>query len=132
MACAIILLHAMVPHHHHDCEGMAGLVFETEMACHCDCDHHDCDHHHSHHPFNTCGLQDMLSHLVIAPYDETSLVAYIQAEVHDCFVMAVPPVLIDLPGLDYATGSVLWHHGAVPLVGAPVLGANALRAPPLA
>ena len=74
----------------------------------------------------------MLSHLVIAPYDETSLVAYIQVEVHDCFVMAVPPVMVDLPGLDYTTGSVLWHHGAVPLVGAPVLGANALRAPPLA
>lgn len=131
VACAIILLHAVVPHHHHDCEGAAGIVFESEAACHCDCSHHECDHR-SHHPFNICGLQDMLSHLVIAPYDKTSLVAYIHAEVHECFVMAVPPVQLALPRLDFAVGSLLWHHGTVPLVWAPVLGANRLRGSPLA
>ena len=130
LACAIIMLHAVVPHHHHDCCEAKGFVFETEATCHCECDHHDCDHH-SHHPFSTCWLQDMLSHLVITTYDETSLVAFIQAEVHNSFILAVPPVLDDMCTVFVSEGSMRWHSGTVPLVGAPVVGAHSLRAPPL-
>ena len=96
LACAIIMLHAVVPHHHHDCSEAKGFVFETEVACHCECDYHECDHRHSHHPFNTCWLEEMLSHLVISTYDETNYVAYIQAEAHNSFILTVPPVMDDM------------------------------------
>ena len=90
MACAIILLHAFVPHHHHDCKGEAGLVFETEVACHC---HHDgCpegDCGHSHHPFDMCKLAEMLSHLVISTKDdEATFAVMVKADVHELFGMA--------------------------------------------
>lgn len=130
VACAIILLHAIVPHHHHDCCGAKGFVFETEVTCHCDVDHHDVDHHHSHHPFDICWLQDMLSHLVIASYDETNLCAYIQAEVHNTFVLSMPPVLEDLCTAAVAEGTVRWLYGAIPLTNAPRADVHALRAPP--
>lgn len=74
VACSIILLHAFVPHHHHDCCGESGLVFENELVCHCDCNHEDCHHHdgESRHPYNTCRLQDLLSHLVLTHKDDES------------------------------------------------------------
>ena len=130
LACAIIMLHAVVPHHHHDCSDAKGFVFETEVACHCECDHHECDHRHSHHPFNTCWLEEMLSHLVISTYDETNYVAYIQAEAHNSFILTVPPVVDDMCTLAVTGGQSWWSRITVPLVKAPVMGALSSRAPP--
>lgn len=65
LSCLIILVHAIVPHHHHDVRGLEGFVFEDEVGCCCDseCHHHDGD---SHHPFDICKLQELLSHLVLS------------------------------------------------------------------
>lgn len=67
-ACFIIVLHSVVPHHHHDCWD-GGLVFENELECHCDHHDHDCDHHDG-----CCKLQDLLSQLVISTKDDKWLV----------------------------------------------------------
>ena len=103
LACAIIMLHAVVPHHHHDCCEAKGLVFETEVACHCESNHHECDHRHSHHPFNTS---------------------------HNSFILTVPPVMDDMCTPSVTGGQMWWSRSAVPLVEAPVMGALSLRAPP--
>lgn len=77
LACLIIFIHAVVPHHHHD-EDVEGFVFETELLCQCEnedlpcvehhCHHHDgdCEEQGSRHPFDICKLQDLLSHLVLS------------------------------------------------------------------
>lgn len=76
LACAIILVHASIPHHHHDTYCTSGFVFENELTCQscgnelCNCinDGELCCHEHndqSHHPFNRCKLQDLLSQLVL-------------------------------------------------------------------
>lgn len=91
LAYSIILLHAVVPHHHHDCGGGEGFVFEDEISCTCDnqvngdcCHHHDADGccpygGHSHHPFDTCKLQDLLSQLVISTRDDKVLLTHAPA-----------------------------------------------------
>ena len=113
LASAIILLHAMVPHHHHDCN-------------------HDCDDHHSDHPFDICRLADMLSHLVLNTKEDDNLLALVvKAEVHNLF-MAV------LPSMDraiQATESELYilahpdKSWSLPLP--PLAGGHSLRAPPM-
>ena len=130
VACAIIMLHAVVPHHHHDCCEAKGITFETELACHCDCDHHDCNHH-THHPFNICLLQEMLSQLVISTSDDhLTTAAIIKAGANHFIVLAIPclPSVGLTPVLPDQT--VWWPSGSAPLTTAPVLGANGLRAPP--
>ena len=132
VACAIIMLHAVVPHHHHDCCEAKGFTFETELACHChcDCDHHDNDHH-SHHPFNICLLQEMLSQLVISTSDDhLTAAAIIKAEANHFIVLAIPclPSVGLTPVLPVQI--MWWPSGSAPLTPAPVLGANGLRAPP--
>lgn len=68
LACGIIMLHVVVPHHHHDCAEGVGLVFENELACHCHDvgDAPDGDSGRSHHPLDGCGLQHLLSQLTLA------------------------------------------------------------------
>lgn len=130
VACAIIMLHAVVPHHHHDCCDAKGLTFETELACHCDCDHHDGDRH-SHHPFNICLLQEMLSHLVISTSDDhLTTAALIKAESNQFIVLAlfIPQLEQWAPFLPVRP--VWWPTGSTPLVSAPAEDANGLRAPP--
>ena len=84
LACTIILVHAVVPHHHHDVCCASGMIFENELTCHeygttsCACSHENgsCSHDHhdmSHHPFNRCKLQDLLSQLVLSHNDEKIL-----------------------------------------------------------
>lgn len=133
VACAVIMLHAVVPHHHHDCEEGAGMVFETELYCHCDsdCDHHDCDPQHSHHPFDICLLQELLSHLVFSTSDDHfSMASLIKAEANNHWISAlaaffpstVVPILPEI--------KVCRPIRAVLLVVTPLLGAASLRAPP--
>lgn len=64
LACSIILLHAFVPHHHHDSGELHGLVYENELTCHCN---HDNDKEHED---GNCRLQDLLSQLVIGVRDD--------------------------------------------------------------
>ena len=136
LACSIILMHAFVPHHHHDCEGGMGIVFEDEINCHCDCDHHDhhsCAHHHggSHHPFEVCLLQEMLSHLVLSTNDdEQYLAALIQAEAQAFFTLAEPVVSLGLEAPIVLVQDFRRASDSVPRLTAPVLGAYALRGPP--
>ena len=132
MACVIIMLHAVVPHHHHDCHEARGLTFETELTCHCDsdCDHHD-GNHHSHHPFCSCLLQEMLSNLVISTSDDELLsAALIKADSTHFIVLAIPGLQPEGLMQVSATRLVWWPSGSTPLAAAPLLGANGLRAPP--
>lgn len=133
VACTIIMLHAVVPHHHHDCHEAKGLTFETEVACHCDCDHnhHDCGHH-SHHPFNVCLLQEMLSHLVISTSDDELLsAALIKAESNSFILLAIPGLQIQQLMPLLPTRLVWRSSGTTPLFSASASGAIALRAPPI-
>lgn len=68
LACGIIMLHVVVPHHHHDCTEGIGLVYENELVCHCHdvCDDPDGTQERSHHPLDGCGLQHLLSQLTLA------------------------------------------------------------------
>lgn len=133
LACAIILLHAVVPHHHHDCAGEEGLVFETELACHCDCDH-DHDHDgcgHSHHPFDTCKLAEMLSHLVLSTKDdEAAWASCVKADVHDLFGPMVVTLSAPLPAVWMTGDSPQPAVAGTCLPQAPCTGAWSLRGPP--
>ena len=80
VACSIILLHSVVPHHDHDCCGN-GLVFENELSCRHDHHGHECgrhDHDSDHHD-GSCKLQDLLSQLVISTKDDKFVVSSIQS-----------------------------------------------------
>jgi hypothetical protein len=134
LACAIILLHAIVPHHHHDCANERGLIFETEINCHCSHQHHthDCDEHHSDHPFDICRLADMLSHLVLNTKEDEHLMAQVvKAEVHDLMTAFLPSrnAIIAATGchcLMPAQPDVPWTLPSTSLA-----GCHSLRAPPL-
>ena len=138
LACAIILLHAIVPHHHHDCAGLVGFVFETEINCHCSHQHHshdcshDCNEHHSDHPFDICHLADMLSHLVLnTKEDDNLLVLIVKAEVHNLLLAVLPTmdtaITASESGLSaFADSGMPW---SLPLP--PLAGGQSLRAPPM-
>ena len=103
LACAIILVHAIVPHHHHDCADERGFVFETEINCHCSHQHHphdcnnNCNDHHSDHPFDICRLADMLSHLVLNTKEDDNLIAWVvKVEVHNILTAAIPSMGIPI------------------------------------
>jgi len=133
IACAIIMLHAVVPHHHHDCEEGAGLVFETELCCHCDsdCSHHDCDHRHSHHPFDICLLQELLSHLVFSTSDDHFSMASLMKTVASNYWFPALAAFFPTPQVPILP-EIKVHQPirAVLLVPAPLLGVASLRAPP--
>lgn len=138
LACAIILLHATVPHHHHDCADLAGFVFETEINCHCSHEHHadgrshDCDDHHSDHPFDICHLADMLSHLVLSTKEDDNLFAMVvKAEVHNLFLAVLPTMdaAITTPDSGLAKLANLDKPWSLPLP--PLAGGHSLRAPPM-
>lgn len=133
VACAIILLHAIVPHHHHDCADEVGFVFETEINCHCSHQHHthDCDEHHSDHPFDICRLADMLSHLVLNTKEDEHLMAtVVKAEVHDLMQAFLPTQGIAIQAV--SNGADILAYSDVPWVLPlpPLSGGNPLRAPP--
>ena len=135
LACAVIMLHAVVPHHHHDCCGEVGFVFENEMACHCDesCHDMDCEHHHghSHHPFDICLLQDMLSHLTLSNTDDRYyFTALIQAEAQGFLQLFLPSVQCDAVMPLLGTSFCRLAVAVLPPM-APEVGVAALRAPPL-
>lgn len=77
LSVSIVLLHSVVPHHHHDqCDGDKAwsMVCEEELLCHCDegaTSHGESSHHHDgHQPFDLCSLQKLLSHLVLTTQDD--------------------------------------------------------------
>ena len=134
LACAIILLHAIVPHHHHDCADAAGLVFETELNCHCSHQHHshDCDDHHSDHPFDICRLADMLSHLVLnTKEDDNLLTLVVKADVYHFFWAVLPTMdaAITAPESGLTTFADSDKPWSLPLP--PLADGHSLRAPPL-
>lgn len=143
LACAIIMMHAVVPHHHHDAGCGVGLVFETEIGCHCDdeqdvdgcathhrdaCCHHD---HGSKHPFDVCKLQELLSHLVLNTKDDKMLLAALLPVLsHDFQVDLFIPA--DSPLLLAQTEGCGWRCtvGEVPLPNCPAASAVSRRGPP--
>lgn len=137
LACAIIFMHAVVPHHHHDCDGERGFVFETELDCHCHHDGDGCASHddatHSHHPFDMCKLAEMLSHLVLSTKDdETLFAALFKADVHELFYgMAYTPLEETLLTLANSQGHSLPAPASL-LPKTPYVGTPQLRGPPLA
>lgn len=129
LACAIILLHAVVPHHHHDCDHEMGLVLENELSCQCDhqCDHHE--DHHSHHPFDTCKLQDLLSHLVLSTKEDETYWALNHVAVVDLFadnVWSAPDFNVEA-----TTPQRLMPHAASLLPSCQLPVDSPLRAPPV-
>ena len=136
MACSIILLHAVVPHHHHDCEDEMGFVFETEINCHCNHHHHDCPkdctEHHSDHPFDVCKLADMLSHLVFNSKEEEHLLALIiKAEVYGLLSAALSSNQLLTCVADNGLPVSTKHDEPIVLPIPPLAGGHSLRAPPL-
>ena len=126
LACAVIMLHAVVPHHHH--EG-------CEVAECCFLHHHHDDHeeHEGNGPFDFCKLQDMLSHLVLSTKDDDSLIAAMIKAEAECYCL-MPALYLGVVA-DMAllpTGSVAWGEVPVRRCAAPECGASALRAPPMA
>lgn len=135
LAYGIILMHAVVPHHHHDCCGERGIVFEDELTCTCDehahegCCHHDAEE--SHHPFDMCRLQDLLSHLVISTRDDKMLMVAPEAPALPMGLAALPAsgCTLPLPALSPSA-----DRDAEAVVALPLrwVGNHALRAPPCA
>ena len=126
LACVIIMLHAVVPHHHHDGCGEVECFF-------CEHHHHGHDDDHGHGGlFDLCKLQDMLSHLVLTTKDdETYFAALVKAEAHELFVLAMPAQLFVMTAPERAA-IIPWglpFTAAIP--SAPVSGATSLRAPPV-
>ena len=138
LACAIILLHAIVPNHHHDCAVVVGFVFETEIICHCSHQHHshdcghDCSEHHSDHPFDICHRADMLSHLVLNTKEDDNLLAFVvKAEVHNLLLAVLPTIdaAIIASESELSSFDITDKPWSLPLP--PLTGGNSLRAPPL-
>lgn len=134
VACAIILLHTFVPHHHHDTGMAEGFVFESELTCHDE--HHDChccgDKEHSHHPFDICKLQDLLSQLTLSGKEDKIFVAHqlaptyleIAPWMNRQVCMLEEPQEIQLFGNERRSAEL-------PLPGVALLATRLLRAPPM-
>lgn len=125
LACAIIMLHAFVPHHHDDCCGAVECFFGSP--------HHEHHHHHDEHPhpFDTCHLQDLLSHLVLTSrQDDLAIADWHCLQSHDCFQLMLAALADDLPLMALHPHTVCWPHGVAGVSPAPFHGAKALRAPP--
>lgn len=103
LACAIILTHAIVPHHHDDCDGEEGH----------------------------CKLAEMLSHLVISTKDdEVAFSISVKADVHELFdLVAALPTQGGLPAEAALCGSMpVAQATAIPRP--PDIGGRSLRGPP--
>lgn len=134
LACAVIMLHTFVPHHHHDFEAGGGVIFDTDFGCQYDgdCRHHGCDRpHNSHHPFDICLIQEMLSHLVISTSDDqVSLGELITAEVNNFLLLHLTAEPFVFAGCLFEALSFWWPPKVGPVPAAPMLGVESLRAPP--
>lgn len=136
LANIIILVHAVVPHHHHDCRGIEGLVFENELTCSCnegecrECHTSDCHRHRhrSQHPFGNCKLQDLLSKLVLNSRDEKLLVFSLQAPVFDFYNVDFQQINITVPEMELLVSGDVSRGEEIPLNESR--NSNALRAPP--
>lgn len=134
VAVVVILLHAFVPHRHHDCDVEVGLVYESEVACHCDdlCGvDHDCHEHSSHHPFDFCKLQDLLSHLVISNKLEETYLALNQMTEVDLFIDLNIVALLQSDLLQSSGVPACFVRYLQFLPHAPRLDCRLLRAPPI-
>lgn len=135
LACSVIMLHAFVPHHHHNFEAGGGLFFDAGMGCQCDggCHHPGSDcHHHTHHPFDICLIQEMLSHLIISTGDDQwSLSELIVAEANNFVMLDFCNVQFDFSGLAVVGLPFRWLPEVVRISIGPMLGATLLRAPPM-
>lgn len=127
LACAIIMLHAFVPHHHDDCCGQPECFFCSEH-------HHNHEAHHHDHESNSdpCKLQDMLSHLVLSSrHDEVLLPSPVMANLHTDFMVGAG-CLAECCEVA-VVNSQFWDRRleAVSLCSAWLLDSKPLRAPPL-
>lgn len=139
IACAIILLHTFVPHHHHDVEGGEGFVLESELVCNdqgvC-CHGQDCHHNQenhdqeSHHPFDICKLQQLLSQLVLNERDDKF---FVQSSLQPLHLDLAPwnAIVQKVDILASPSEPIRWevYDEALPSVLAPIV--YGLRAPPM-
>lgn len=126
LACAIIMLHAIVPHHHHDCTDKFGLVFETEIACHCDEFCTDCPHHESqqqHHPSNLCKLQIVSIRDIEQPY-----LSFQQTHLIDLFVSIRPSFDEVSQWTEVSLAAIEYKDSSIPI--SPNQSSFSFRAPP--
>ena len=138
LACAIILVHAIVPHHHHDCAEERGFVFETEINCHCSHQHHphdcnnNCNDHHSDHPFDICRLADMLSHLVLNTKEDDNLIAWVvKVEVHNLLSAVMPTMGTPISTAESELSTLSSPDAPWSLPLPPLTGGHSLRGPPM-
>lgn len=133
LACFIIWIHAVVPHHHHNLDNSVCFVFNSELleeshACESSSDFADgcCDEEKS--PFELCKLQELLSGLVLSNREDDSL-----SWIHLSDVVVV--VLYYLCDLDAPLGLCLFLDGFIndgwPDFCEGFPNASALRAPPV-
>lgn len=124
LACAIIMLHAFVPHHHDECCGVSECFFWSEHH------HHHSDHHEDGDPFDMCELQHMLSHLVLSSRHEGELLAdLIKAEVQQ--FLALPLLPCEVWTFVVPVNQISWPLLLVPTARVPFLGTLDPRGPPM-
>lgn len=129
LACAIIMLHAIVPHHHDDCCAAPECFFFSEHH------HHHAEHgdeHHGHAPFDMCQLQNLLSHLVLSTRQEGAVLAdIIKEEAQDFLQLALPSLPCDVLAFVVPVRYISWPSKSAPAVFAPYLGVLSHRGPPM-
>lgn len=122
-----------------------GIVFESEVNCHCgdacceehDHAHSDCCHHdgNSKHPFDFCKLQDLLSHLVLNTKDDKALFPVLlpqEAAQLNWMVLFVDMQQISMQDVDAGTECLRRHcpPGTTSLPNDCYVVLNARRGPP--
>lgn len=135
-ACVIILIHAVVPHHHHDFDNSVCFVFQSKHhadmgeCCHAECSGESecCNGNGEEKPLGLCKLQQLLSQLVLSNReDDDDLVVPYYANI-DQIVPALL-ILVD-PHAFEEEGRCGLNDSGWPLYCADFPNASALRAPP--
>ncbi len=134
LANCIILVHAVVPHHHHDCCPSIGLVYETEASCHCcdvsnlcDCGASTPHTHNSKHSTDGCKLQDLLSQLVLNTKERELFVQALDTSFQDFYIADLLVYTLPQP----EEGVFVYHKPFV--ISSPtvfLIDNSGLRAPP--
>lgn len=127
-ACAVIMMHAFLPHHHDECCDVVECFFCSEHH-----HEHDAQPHEKDTADDSCKLQDMLSHLVLSSRNDEALespsvIAYLHQDftigagwpAESCLALVLPSQPWDWPP-DVATSTVVRIRESKPLRAPPSL-----------
>lgn len=131
VACSVLLMHAILPHHHHDIATLAGWSCKNEVTCQQN-EHPVPDqniriqHQCLQHTDSTCAIQDALSHLVISQRYEISFQTWAKALLSQCLAIQVTPLIDEL----FATTQLSYYLTDTLLPPSVALANNLFRGPP--